>query len=112
VDAVDLAEVDQRDGEPHAQRHPARPDHEGFTSILGAPATPVGTWFFNSLIAATLHTILVLVVASLAAYALARLDFPGKKLLTALILATIFVPPISLLIPNYNIVSRWGGSTP
>ena len=87
---------------------PSEPTTEGFTSILGAPATPVGTWFFNSLIAATLHTILVLVVASLAAYALARLDFPGKKLFTALILATIFVPPISLLIPSYNIVSALG----
>ena len=87
---------------------PRDPTTEGFSSILGAPATPVGTWFFNSLLAATLHTILVLLVAATAAYALARLDFPGKKLLTAVILATIFVPPISLLIPNYNIVSQLG----
>ena len=87
---------------------PRDPTTEGFSSILGAAATPVGRWFFNSLLAATLHTILVLVVASLAAYALARLDFPGKKLLTGLILATIFVPPISLLIPNYNIVDQLG----
>ena len=88
---------------------PSNPTTEGFSSIIGAPATPVERWFFNSLIAATLHTILVLVVASLAAYALARLDFPGKKLFTGLILATIFVPPISLLIPNYNIVDQLGG---
>jgi len=81
---------------------------QGFDNIIGAPATPVESWFLNSMISATLHTILVLVVASLAAYALARLDFPGKKLLTALILATIFVPPISLLIPNYNIVDQLG----
>lgn len=87
---------------------PRDPTTEGFSSILGAAATPVGRWFVNSLVAATLHTILVLVVASLAAYALARLDFPGKRLFTALILATIFVPPISLLIPNYNIVSQLG----
>ena len=87
---------------------PRDPTTDGFSSILGAAATPVGTWFFNSLLAATLHTLLVLVVASTAAYALARLDFPGKRLLTALILATIFVPPISLLIPNYNIVSQLG----
>ena len=87
---------------------PSNPTTDGFASIIGAPATPVERWFFNSLIAATLHTILVLVVASLAAYALARLDFPGKKLFTALILATIFVPPISLLIPNYNIVDQLG----
>ena len=87
---------------------PRDPTVQGFSDILGAPATPVGRWFFNSLLAATLHTILVLVVASLAAYALARLDFPGKKIITALILATIFVPHISLLIPNYNIVDQLG----
>ena len=87
---------------------PGDPTTQGFTNILGAPATPVERWFFNSMLSATLHTILVLVVASAAAYALARLDFPGKKVLTALILATIFVPPISLLIPNYNIVDQLG----
>jgi multiple sugar transport system permease protein len=87
---------------------PQNPTTEGFTSILGADQTPVLRWFFNSMLAATLHTILVLIVCSLAAYALARLDFPGKKLFTAVILATIFVPPISLLIPSYVIVERIG----
>ena len=87
---------------------PGDPTTRGFTNILGAAATPVERWFINSLVSATLHTILVLAVASAAAYALARLDFPGKKVLTGLILATIFVPPISLIIPSYNIVDRLG----
>jgi multiple sugar transport system permease protein len=87
---------------------PTDPTTEGFNNILGAEQTPVVRWFFNSMLAATLHTILVLVVASLAAYALARLDFPGRKIFTALILATIFVPPISLLIPSYVIVDSLG----
>ena len=50
----------------------------------------------------------MLVVASMAAYALARLSFPGKKILTGLVLATLFVPPISLLVPNYVMVSQLG----
>ena len=87
---------------------PSDPTTRGFSNILGAAATPVERWFINSMITATLHTLLVLAVASAAAYALARLDFPGKKLFTGLILATIFVPPISLLIPNYNIVDQLG----
>jgi multiple sugar transport system permease protein len=87
---------------------PTDPTTAGFRNILGADQTPVVRWFFNSLLAATLHTILVLVVCSLAAYALARLDFPGKKIFTGLILATIFVPPISLLIPSYVIVDSLG----
>jgi len=81
---------------------------EGYRKILDAPQTPVGTWFLNSMLAATGQTLLVLVVATMAAYALARLSFPGKKIVTGLVLATLFVPPISLLIPNYVIVSQLG----
>lgn len=81
---------------------------EGYRRILGASQTPVGLWFLNSILAATLQTLLILVTASLAAYALARLDFPGRRVLTGVVLATLFVPPISLLVPNYVIVARLG----
>ena len=87
---------------------PKNPTTEGYTKILGTPQTPVGQWFLNSMIAATAQALLVLVVATMAAYALARLSFPGKRVLTALVLATLFVPPISLLIPNYVIVANLG----
>ena len=87
---------------------PQDPTTEGYSTILAAPQTPVAQWFLNSMIAATAQTLLVLVVATMAAYALARLSFPGKKIITALVLATLFVPPISLLIPNYVIVSNFG----
>ncbi len=81
---------------------------EGYERILGGAQTPVVRWFLNSLLAAAGQTVLVLVVASLAAYALARLSFPGRRVITGLVLATLFVPPISLLIPNYVIVARLG----
>lgn len=87
---------------------PNDPSLEGYHRILDAPQAPVGRWFVNSLLAATLQSALVLVTATMAAYALARLDFAGKKLLTGLVLATLFVPPISLLIPNFVIVSNLG----
>ena len=87
---------------------PGELSSEGYQKILDAPQTPVGTWFLNSMLAATGQTLLVLVVATMAAYALARLSFPGKRILTGIVLATLFVPPISLLIPNYVIVSKFG----
>lgn len=87
---------------------PQDPSTEGFDQILGASQTPVELWFFNSLLAATAQTALILLIASMAAYALARMEFPGKKFATAMILATLFVPPISLLIPNYVIVANLG----
>lgn len=94
--------------DPNLTFLPQDPSTESFSTILGAPQTPVLQWFLNSLLAATGQTLLVLVVATMAAYALARLEFPGKKILTALVLATLFVPPISLLIPNYVLVSQLG----
>jgi len=67
--------------------------------------TPVVLWFFNSLAAATINTVLIVVTASMAAYAFARMDFPGKKFLFGLIVGTIFIPGFILLIPNFLIVS-------
>ncbi len=87
---------------------PKDPTTEGYTFIFNATQTPVLRWFLNSLLAAAGQTLLILVTASMAAYALARMEFPGKRLLTGLIIATIFIPPIVLLIPNYVIVSELG----
>lgn len=80
----------------------------GYESILGRAEQPVPRWFLNSMLAATLHTLLVLVTASLAAYALARLRFHGRGVFFALIVGTLFIPPTSLIIPNFVIVERLG----
>ena len=69
---------------------------------------PVFTWALNSLIAATAHALLVLVVASMAAYALARLQFRGKNVLFGVIIATLFVPGFIFLMPNYLMMDRLG----
>jgi multiple sugar transport system permease protein len=87
---------------------PKEPTTEGYSFVFSASQTPVLRWFANSLLAAAGQTLLILVTASMAAYALARMEFPGKRLLTGLIIATIFIPPIVLLIPNYAIVAELG----
>jgi multiple sugar transport system permease protein len=87
---------------------PKEPTTEGYSFIINATQTPVLRWFLNSLLAAAGQTLLILLTASMAAYALARMEFVGKRLLTALIIATIFIPPIVLLIPNYVIVAELG----
>jgi multiple sugar transport system permease protein len=87
---------------------PKDPTTEGYSFIFNATQTPVLRWFLNSLLAAAGQTLLILATASMAAYALARMEFPGKRLLTGLIIATIFIPPIVLLIPNYVIVAELG----
>lgn len=91
---------------------PASPIPNPFT--LGAYETlsggqqPLFRWFLNSMAAASIQTALILVTASFGAYALARLEFRGKKLVFAAIVTTLLVPPVIFLIPNYLIVQSFG----
>jgi multiple sugar transport system permease protein len=81
---------------------------QAYESILTASGTPVLLWFVNSLIAAALHALLVVVTASLAAYPLARMRFRGRGTVFGIVVATILIPPVILIIPNYLIVSSLG----
>jgi multiple sugar transport system permease protein len=91
---------------------PVNPTLENFTSIFNDKSLPVVNWFFNSFLIASLFTAAILIIDSLAGYAYARLEFPGKNLLFGLMLATLVMPGIMFLIPNYLTVARlnWIGS--
>lgn len=93
---------------PTPQWVPGSPTTQAYEGILANTGTPVFRWLVNSLLAATLQTLLILVTASMAGYALARIDFRGKRAAFAVIIATLFIPPVILLIPNYLIVGRLG----
>ena len=85
---------------------PVNPTLENFKSIFTDKSLPVLNWFFNSFLIAALFTAFILLLDSLAGYAYARLEFPGKDLLFGLMLATLVMPGIMFLIPNYLTVSR------
>jgi len=57
----------------------------------------------NSLGIALIATIFAVTLATLAAYAIARLDFPGKKLILTLALAIAMFPPVSLIGPLFDL---------
>jgi multiple sugar transport system permease protein len=78
------------------------------TVLTTNSATPVLRWFVNSLIAATANAVLIVAVDAMAAYALARLRFRGRKVVFATVVGTLFVPPFLFLIPNFLIVSKLG----
>lgn len=78
------------------------------TVLTTASQTPVIRWFVNSLVAGLANTALVVTVDALAAYALARLAFRGKRLVFASVVGTLFVPGFVFLIPNFLIISRLG----
>ena len=93
---------------PDPQWIPDNPTTAAFEAILGNSATPVVRWLVNSLLAATLQSLLIVMTAALAGYALARMDFAGKRVVFGIIIGTLFIPPVILLIPNYLITSRIG----
>jgi multiple sugar transport system permease protein len=82
---------------------------ENFRAILQNPSLPVVRWFLNSTGIALAFTLLVLFVDSLAAYAYARMNFPGRKTLFALLIATLVMPSVLFLIPNYLTIANLKG---
>ena len=86
---------------------PTEPTLQAFyTLFFTDSASPVLLWLANSFIAATLHSLLVVVISAMAGYALARMEFPGKKLLFGLIIATLFLPAFVFMMPNFEILNR------
>jgi multiple sugar transport system permease protein len=69
---------------------------------------PIGRFFINSLIVAVGITVGQVITASLAAYAFARLRFPGRSALFGLYLATLIIPFQVTLIPNYILIHYLG----
>jgi multiple sugar transport system permease protein len=68
-------------------------------------ATGFRAALFNSSIIATSVTAVAMIVGTLAAYAFARLHFPGRSWLILAFMATYMLPPIALLLPLYQIMS-------
>lgn len=63
-------------------------------------------YFWNSLIVAGLTVFLNLVLSSLAAYPLARMQFKGKKVVFFSILSTIMIPFQAIMLPVYLITLK------
>ncbi len=66
------------------------------------------TYFFNSLVIASFSIVGVLMSCTFAAYALARLEFPGKRIWFALMIATLLLPPQVTIIPQYIMFNELG----
>lgn len=72
-------------------------------------SAPFGRYFLNTIIVSVCQVVGVLVVASLAAYAFARMEFHGKNAVFTVFLATLMIPGEVTLIPNFVIVTKWLG---
>jgi multiple sugar transport system permease protein len=77
-----------------------------FTDLLSRES--FARFFFNSAVVATLVTIGNLIFCSMLGYALAKLQFPGKRLLFLLVIGTLMVPGVVTFMPLFVVVSNLG----
>jgi len=67
---------------------------------------PFGRYYFNSVYVALWVTFLQVLTSSLAAYAFARIEWPWRDKVFLLYLATLMVPGLVTLIPNYWVLTK------
>jgi len=74
--------------------------------------TDFGGAFLNTAVVAVTTTVLVLFFDSLAAFAFAKFDFPGKRALFVVLLVTFLIPAQLALVPQFVIMAHlgWVGS--
>lgn len=77
---------------------------EHYRYIIGT--FKIGTFFFNSLVLAVIKTVVGVYTSLYAGYMFAKLEFPLKRWLYALILFTMTVPAIVTLIPTYDLANK------
>lgn len=83
------------------------PTLEGYER-MSAGVGDLPRWTFNTFFVSVVVTLLRLVCDSMAGYALARLRFPGNRLIFFTMLGTMMIPGIVLIIPRFIILKELG----
>lgn len=65
-------------------------------------------YLWNSVFITVTATLIMLLINSMAAFALAKYDFHGRDLVLVLIIATLMIPPTIVLVPTFLVVSELG----
>ncbi|MCE2489530.1 MAG: carbohydrate ABC transporter permease [Anaerolineae bacterium] len=78
---------------------PVSPTLENYSFVLTETALP--RWYVNSLIVALLSTVSVAFFDSIAGFAFAKYQFPGKRIIFVAFLGSLMVPTEMLIIPWY-----------
>jgi multiple sugar transport system permease protein len=74
---------------------------ENYGIVFRDPQFPAALW--NSVGIAGLSTLIAVLLAMFAAYAVVRLEFPGRRLIMAAALAIAMFPPVSIIGPLFNL---------
>ncbi|PYI57341.1 carbohydrate ABC transporter permease [Paenibacillus flagellatus] len=69
---------------------------------------PFMTFYFNTIVTTVAKTAGQLLLCSMAAYAFARIDFPGRNVLFVMALSVLMVPGQVFIIPQYMLMKHFG----
>jgi alpha-1,4-digalacturonate transport system permease protein len=106
---VDPAHPDDVVRIPVDRREPVREVRlatENYTDLAGK--FDFGRYLGNSVFITVVATVITLLFNSMAAFALSKYRFRGRKVVFLLILSTLMVPPTIVLVPNFLVVSEIG----
>lgn len=81
---------------------------DNYAAAFKADGLNLGQLFLNTCIVGIVSTILSLIITVLSAFAFARLEFKGKNILFAALLATMMIPGELFTITNFVTVSEFG----
>lgn len=79
---------------------------DNFRSIFVGLDFP--TYLLNSVIVAVVVTLGNLALCSMLGYALAKIDFPGRRVLFVLVIGTLMIPAMVTFVPQFVLVSQFG----
>ena len=86
---------------------PTVPFWGNFSTLLGLDHLFL-RWTLNTILVAVVVTVLKVFIDSMAGYAFAKIDFPGRRILFILILAVVMVPISAVIIPLFLLVRGMG----
>jgi multiple sugar transport system permease protein len=69
--------------------------------------TKIGFWYINSLVTSGAVTLIVIIMAAGAGYAISQLNFPGRRILWWMILASFMVPIQALIVNHFILMSQF-----
>ncbi|NGM84573.1 carbohydrate ABC transporter permease [Paenibacillus sp. 7124] len=87
---------------------PVHPTLQNFKDVIFNERNPFLTYIGNTLFVASIVTVLVLLINSMAAFAFAKLRFRGKAIVFALFMSAMIIPGEVTLVPNYLLMHNFG----
>ncbi len=92
---------------------PQQPTLENFQSLFSSTSTSAQgssaifpRWYFNSVLVATLVTLIATFFSALAGFGFAKYNFRGKSVLLAILLGSMLVPFVVVAVPLFILMSR------